>query len=77
MVASHGGSPSGRLTAVVGRLSPDLVVGRCVLLAPDVVRDLGVAFLDVAGGAEVLRVVEFVVPLAVCFLPLEALCTVA
>lgn len=30
MVANHGGSPSGRLTAVGGLVSPDLVVGRAL-----------------------------------------------
>lgn len=54
MVANHGGSPSGRFTAVVGRVSP-LAVG-LVPLAVDAVRDL-VVFLDVA-GAEVLRLVD-------------------
>jgi len=54
MVANHGGSPSGRFAAVVGRVSP-LVVD-LVPLAVDVVRDL-VGFLDVA-GAEVLRLVD-------------------
>lgn len=58
MVASHGGSPSGRLTAVFGRSSSPLrVPGRCDVLAvgdnvpfltgPDGFRsEVGVAFLD-------------------------------
>lgn len=57
MVASQGGSPSGRLTAVGGRLSPPRVVGRVL---PDTARDRGVLALGfrLAGGAEVLRLVE-------------------
>lgn len=70
MVANHGGSPSGRLAAVGGRLSPDRVVGRCVLL-PETARDRGaLAFLFV-GGAEVFRLVEPV--LLTVFLP-EVFC---
>lgn len=57
IVASHGGSPSGRLAAVVGRLSPERVVGRCKAL-PETARDLAVDVFLFAGGADVFRVAD-------------------
>lgn len=57
IVASHGGSPSGRLAAVVGRLSPDRVVGLCKAL-PETARDLAVEVFLFVGGADVFRVAD-------------------
>src|SRR3954464_3483934 len=57
MVANHGGSPSGRLAAVVGRLSAPRVVGRCVCF-PDTAGERGVLVFLFVGGADVFRLEE-------------------